>query len=96
MLSFLFSNSKHCTGESGSGPRKMCRPSSDSVSVSVFPSNGLLSMPNLSRLGFNDSDHRSSDLPLSNLTPHTHPLVCAALRSLQLHMDVFRATRISS
>ena len=96
MISFLFSNSEHCTGESDSDSRKMCRPSSDSVSVSVFLSNGLFSMPNLSRLGFNDSDHRTSDLPLSNLTPNTHPLVCAALRSLQMHMDVFRATRISS
>ena len=64
MLSSLFSSSENCTGESGSGPRKMCRPSFDSVSVPVFPSNGLLSRPNLLRLGITYYDHRSSDLSL--------------------------------
>ena len=38
MLSSLFSSSEQCSGDSGYGPRKMRRPSSHSVSISVLPS----------------------------------------------------------
>ena len=72
MLNSLFSSSEQCSGDSAAPVRENVfahlRPCV-TVSVSVFPSNCLSSLPHFSRLVVTDSDHHSSDLPLSSLPP---------------------------